>query len=282
MRIGLYFRPSSRLAAEVALKVVDEGTRHGAEVYVEESLLKEPGASQIISSRKIGVFNINRPDVDVIAVVGGDGTLLRVLHMLRDHVIPIMTIRMGRRGFLLDVTPIEISERVVDLMKGRYTIVNYTRLSARIVGREDLPPALNEVLVVAAGNRSKVIGLKVFKEDRLLYYVEGDGVIVATPLGSTAYSMSAGGPILDHNLRGFVITPLAPVQIWLRPLVVDIGSKIGIVVAEDSIEGYVVVDGRSSSKISPGESVLIEAYHKPARIIRFHDINISLDRLFPR
>lgn len=280
MRIGVYFRPSSRLAAEIASRVVSEGIRNGAEIYIEESLLKDPMASAIISSRGIKAFSIDKPVVDVIAVIGGDGTLLRVLHMLGNHRIPVMTIRMGRRGFLLDVTPLEIPERMRDLVQGRYTIVDYTRLSARI-GGEEMPPALNEVSVVSS-TRSKVIRLKMYKDNRFLYYMEGDGVIAATPLGSTAYSMSAGGPILDHNLRGFVITPLAPVQTWLRPVVVDLGARIGVVLAEDSVEGYVIVDGQSSVKIVPGGSVLIEVHREPARIIRFHDINISYERIFPR
>lgn len=280
MKIGVYFRPSSRLAVEIASRVVSEGIRNEAEVYIEESLLKEPGASAIISSGRVKVFSINKPLVDVIAVIGGDGTLLRVLHMLGNHRIPVMTIRMGRRGFLLDVTPLEISERIRDLVQGRYTVVDYTRLSARI-GGEEMPPALNEISVVSS-TRSKVIRLKAYKDNKFLYYMEGDGVIAATPLGSTAYSMSAGGPILDHNLKGFVITPLAPVQTWLRPVVVDLRAKIGIVLAEDSVEGYVIVDGQSSTKIAPGGSVLIEVHREPARIIRFHDINIQYERIFPR
>lgn len=280
MRIGVYFRPSSRLASEIALRVIDESIKRGAEVYIEESLLGEPEVSRITSSRGIGVFNASKPEVDVIIVVGGDGTLLKMLHMLRDSRIPIMTVRMGRRGFLLDVTPLEISERIEDLMKGRYSVVNYMRLLAR-AGGEEMPPALNEV-VVASSTRSKVIRLKVYKDERFLYYIEGDGVIVATPLGSTAYSMSAGGPILDHNLRGFVITPLAPVQTWLRPVVVDISSRINVMLAEDSIEGQVIVDGQASARVMPGESVAIEVYREPARIVRFHDINMSYERIFPR
>ncbi|GAY25539.1 hypothetical protein ATG_07420 [Desulfurococcaceae archaeon AG1] len=280
MKIGVYFRPSSELAAEIASRVIDEGVKNGAEMYIEESLLKEPRAATIISSKRVRAFSFEKPEVDVIAVVGGDGTLLRALHMLGDHRIPVMTIRMGRRGFLLDVTPLEIPERISDLLRGKYNVVSYTRLSARI-GNEKMPPALNEVSVVAS-TRSKVIRLKVYRDDKFVYYMEGDGVIVATPLGSTAYSMSAGGPILDHNLRGFVVTPLAPVQAWLRPVVFDLNTKIRVVLAENSIEGYVIVDGQASMEIPPGGAVLIEVHHEPARIIRFHDIDTLYERIFPR
>jgi len=284
LRIGVYFKPFSKLASDVALKVIDECIRRGAEVYVEESLLNDKnlrgmGLSIPVS---IGRFSLSNPAVDIIAVIGGDGTLLRVLHTLRDPRIPIMAIRMGRRGFLLDVTPLEISERIGDLIEGRYKIVSYLRLrAASEVG--ELPPALNEIAVVSIGTgRSKVVRLKVYKDDKFLYYMEGDGIIVATPVGSTAYSMAAGGPILDHELRAFVITPLAPVNIWIRPMVINAGSTIKIILAEDSAEAYAIADGQESIKLNPQSSITITVHNEPARIIRFHDISNVYERIFPR
>ncbi|MEM4970244.1 MAG: NAD(+)/NADH kinase [Sulfolobales archaeon] len=287
MRIGIYFKRFSRLAAEVALKVAEECFKRNLNVYIERALIEDgdPENRDIIDLMKrysIGAFRLEAPEVDVIAVIGGDGTLLRVLHMLGDPRIPIMAIRMGRRGYLLDVTPIEISERIEDLTKGRYRVIEYMRLAVR-EGEARYPPALNEVAVVSTGmGRSKVIRLKIYKDDKPLYFMEGDGVIVATPIGSTAYSMAAGGPILDHNLKGFVITPLAPVQTWLRPIVVDANSKIRIGVAEDSPEAYAIIDGQFSIKLQPGRSLVVEKHPDPARVIRFHDIDNAYERLFMR
>jgi len=287
VKVGIYYKRFSRLAAEVALKVAEECSKRDLKVYVEGTLVGDRGGedgeiAEAIRRYSTGVFTLERPEVDVIAVVGGDGTLLRVLHMLGDPRIPIMAIRMGRRGYLLDVTPIEIPERVEDLARGRYRVVEYMRLSMKSSGVA-APPALNEVAVVSTGTgRSKVIRLKIYKDDKHLYFMEGDGVIVATPIGSTAYSMAAGGPILDHSLKGFVITPLAPVQTWLRPIVVDMDSRIKIAVAEDSQEAYAIVDGQFSVKIEPGGSIIVERHPHPARIIRFHDIDNAYDRIFMR
>lgn len=283
MRIGVYFKPFSRLAGDVALRVIDECMKRGAEVYVEESLLNRNLRSMGLSiPDSIGKFSLSNPAVDVIAVIGGDGTLLRVLHALRDPRIPIMAIRMGKRGFLLDVTPLEISERIGDLIEGRYKIVNYLRLRA-VSEVGELPPALNEVAVVSVGTgRSKVVRLMVYKDDKFLYYMEGDGIIVATPVGSTAYSMAAGGPILDHGLEAFVITPLAPVNIWIRPMVVKAGSTIKITLTEDSTEAYAIADGQKSIKLDPQSSITITLHDEPARIIRFHDISNVYERIFPR
>jgi len=286
VRVGIYYKRSSRLAAEVALKVAEECSKRDLKVYVEFTLLEGDRESsdiaEAIKRRSSGVYSLESPEVDVIAVVGGDGTLLRVLHMLGDPKIPIMAIRMGRRGYLLDVTPIEIPERVEDLVRGRYRVVEYMRLSMERDGVR-APPALNEVAVVSTGmGRSKVVRLKIYKDEKPLYFMEGDGVIVATPIGSTAYSMAAGGPILDHSLKGFVITPLAPVQTWLRPIVVNMDSKIRIAVAEDSLEAYAIVDGQFAVKIEPGKTVLVERHPQPARIMRFHDIDNSYDRVFMR
>ncbi len=287
MRIGIYFKRFSRLAAEVALKVAEECSRRNLSVYIERTLiesrdLENKDIVDLMRKYSAGVFKLEAPGVDIVAVIGGDGTLLRVLHMLGDPRIPIMAIRMGRRGYLLDVTPIEISDRIEDLTKGRYRIVEYMRLGIRD-SETIYPPALNEVAVVSTGmGRSKVIRLKIYKDDKPLYFMEGDGVIVATPIGSTAYSMAAGGPILDHNLKGFVITPLAPVQTWLRPIVVDANSKIRVLIAEDSPEAYAIIDGQFSVKLQPGRSLVVERHPDPARVIRFHDIDNAYERLFMR
>lgn len=287
MKIGIYFKRFSRLAAEVALKVAEECSRRNLDVYIERTLIENEDLENkdivdLMKKYSVGVFKLETPGVDVIAVIGGDGTLLRVFHMLGNPRIPIMAIRMGRRGYLLDVTPIEISDRIEDLTKGRYKIVEYMRLSIR--DNETIyPPALNEVAIVSIGmGRSKVIRLKIYKDDKPLYFMEGDGIIVATPIGSTAYSMAAGGPILDHSLKGFVITPLAPVQTWLRPIVVDANSKIRVLIAEDSQEAYAIIDGQFSVKLQPGRSLVVERHPDPAKVIRFHDIDNAYERLFMR
>lgn len=281
-RLGLVYKQGSRLAAEVAIRAAEEWLRLGGEVFLEESLLGDPEGARIREKLGAGTFSLRRPDVDFISVIGGDGTLLRTLHMLQDPRVPVMGIRMGRRGFLLDVAPIEVPERIRDLFEGRYSVVEYLRLKASASSGE-LPPALNEITVhLARLERSKVVRLKIFKDDRALFYMEGDGVIVATPIGSTGYSLSAGGPVLDHDLKGFVITPLAPVQTWLRPLVVSSSSTIAVVVAEDSIESIAIADGQASLKLPPGGRVVIRAHEEPARIIRFHNTGLAYERLFPR
>ncbi|MDT7888924.1 MAG: NAD(+)/NADH kinase [Desulfurococcales archaeon] len=287
MKIGIYFKRFSRLASEVALKVAEECFKRKLEVYIEKTLVDQKEVEnrdvvELVVKHSVGVFMLEDPEVDVVAVIGGDGTVLRAFHMLGNPRIPIMTIRMGRRGYLLDVTPIEIPDRIEDLARGRYKIVEYLRL-----GVKDLeispPPALNEVAIVSIGiGRSKVVRLKIYKGDKPLYFMEGDGIIIATPIGSTAYSMAAGGPILDHNLKGFVVTPLAPVQTWLRPVVVDMNSKIRVSISEDSPEAYIIIDGQFTTKLQPGSSITVEKYPDPARVIRFHDIDSAYDRLFMR
>jgi Predicted sugar kinase len=146
VKIGIYFKRFSRLAAEVALKVAEECSRRNLDVYIERTLIENEDLENkdivdLMKKYSVGVFKLETPGVDVIAVIGGDGTLLRVFHMLGNPRIPIMAIRMGRRGYLLDVTPIEISDRIEDLTKGRYKIVEYMRLSIR--DNETIyPPAL--------------------------------------------------------------------------------------------------------------------------------------------
>ncbi len=272
-RIGLYYKNSSKQAVEVASLIVDEVYRNGARVYVEESL-KDIGNVD-------GRFSFSSPDIDVLIVVGGDGTLLRALHGLGDRDIPVMTVRMGRRGFLLDVSPLEARQRVRDLLAGRYSVEEYIRLEAELRG-ERLKPALNEVAVISMyTGRTKVIRLNIYKDDSHLYSIDGDGIIVATPIGSTAYNLSAGGPILDPRADVYVATPLAPVQLWLRPIVFPSTSIVRVRVREDSQEAYVSIDGQEIRRIDPGEELYIRRHSRNAKIIRFTE-GWFYERLFHR
>jgi NAD+ kinase len=272
LRVGLYYKNTVQ-AFDVASTIVKEVSRNGAKIFVEKNLDRLDGVD--------GVFSFDSPDIDVLIVVGGDGTLLRALHYLGENDIPVMTVRMGRRGFLLDVSPLEVRQRVRDLLLGRYRVEEYLRLEASIGGKT-LSPALNEIAIISMFyGRTKVIRLNIYKDDQNLFSLDGDGVIIATPIGSTAYNLSAGGPILDPRSNAYVITPLAPVQLWLRPIVVPPDSQITVRVREDSQEAYVSIDGQEIEKVDPGRRVHIRRYRKPARIIRFTE-GWFYERLFIR
>jgi len=274
VKIGLVIKKGSREATTIAHDLAEYGEKElGLDIYVESDVVDE-----VKWHKK---FRLSTDVVDYVIVIGGDGTLLRTLHRMGDHVIPVMTIRVGRRGFLLDVAPFEARSRLRDLVEGRYYLRKCLRLQALLKGIKP-PPALNEVAVLNwAELRSKVIRLAVYKDSQFIYNAYGDGLIIAPPTGSTAYSLSAGGPILDPDLDGYVITPLAPVQLHVRPIVVPSKSKIRILLRSDSAPAMCLIDGQYNITVDPGEEIIITSADKPALLVRFTEFEFY-ERVFAR
>lgn len=277
MRLGIYFRKEVSQVYSLVKRIIGFVSENRHEVYIEKSISHHfPGLPR---------FEIERASdyIDYLVVVGGDGTLIKALHMMGDSDVPIVAVRSGYRGALLDISPVEVEDRLRDLFEKRYVLREYDRIYA-VTRSGPTPPALNEILLTPSIDylRSRVIRLNVYKDDHLVYSLEGDGVIVSTPLGSTAYSLSAGGPVIDHSVRAMVITPLASIHLWARPVVVSIDSIVRILVRVDSVAGEVIVDGSFRAPVSPGEEVVVRRYPRPARIVRFHRDEEIYERIFER
>ncbi|MCS7099366.1 MAG: NAD(+)/NADH kinase [Sulfolobales archaeon] len=213
--------------------------------------------------------------MDVVAVVGGDGTVLRTTHLLKDSDTPVLTVRYGKRGFLADVPPHDYTLAIDRLLSGRYVLHEYMRLLVQVEGVGGIPYALNDAALVTSSEfRGKVSRLRVMKyyygsvPERVLGVV-GDGVIVATPVGSTAYSLAAGGPIVDPLMRAIIITPLAPISLCSKPVVLPDDAKILVEVRRDSHPVELYVDGVLISRLEPGAALAASRAPKPARVIRF-------------
>lgn len=274
MRVGIVAKPGDKTISKILYTVVSSLIEHDVEV------LLDPIAASCIQAKSMNTFDLLRETPDIIIVVGGDGTLLRTVQLLGDRQPAIMTIRYGRRGFLLDVSPYEIKERIRDLVEGRYFIVRYMRLQAEIIDRGvKTPYALNEVAVVQS--EFKVVRLHLLKDDEPVYSMDGDGVIIATPVGSTAYSLSAGGPIVDPEVEAIIITPLNPLQLYLRPIIVPPNSKITVGIRSDSPVATLLVDGQYSIRVEPGETINITKAPTPVRIIRFQKVPVY-EKVFER
>ncbi|NPA96129.1 MAG: NAD(+)/NADH kinase [Crenarchaeota archaeon] len=272
-RVGVVVKKGSLDSAKLARELLEYGARE----LELEMMLDCEASSEVLWSN---VFRLGVDPIDAVVVIGGDGTLLRTLHRLGDRQVPIMTVRMGRRGFLLDVPPFEAVNRLRDLAEGRFSIVEYMRLRATIASNGfSMPPALNDVVIQSWGpSKTKVTRLVVYVDEDILYSIDGDGVIVATPIGSSAYALAAGGPVVDVELESVVVVPLAAMQFNAKPVVLSPRRKISIRVASGSGPAACVVDGQSVELLKPGDMVLIERAPVPAKIIRFARVN-SYDRL---
>lgn len=224
-----------------------------------------------ISSRKmIGEVS------DLIIVVGGDGSLLAAARTLSRYDVPVLGVNRGRLGFLTDVSPDEIEQLVGEVLDGRYRIEKRFLLDVTVkhngepIGTAD---ALNDV-VVNSGMSAKMIEFELYIEGEFVYRQRSDGLIVSTPTGSTAYSLSAGGPIMHPRLDAIVLVPMFPHTLTSRPIVVDGNSEIKIVICESSVTQLpVTCDGQVNLTAQCGDVVYVTK--KPHKLKMIHPLTHS-------
>ncbi len=184
--------------------------------FLVEELNMSPSYSSLFHS-----FDDFDENNEFIFSVGGDGTFLHSVKRIRNFDIPVVGVNSGRLGFLADISQEQMSDALTEIFNHNYTIVERSMLEVDFEGRENLDFnfALNEVTVLKT-DTSSMINISAYLDKELLNNYWADGLIVATPTGSTAYSLSVGGPILTPDSENFVITPLAPHNLTIRPLVV--------------------------------------------------------------
>jgi len=272
---GVVVKPGSVIAERVALRVVRTLERLGITPYVDEDARRS-----YRSLAGLPGFDPSRDVVSRLIVVGGDGTLLRTLMLLPDpSKTIIMTVRAGKKGFLLDVESYEVEERVEDFVAGKFKLVEYPRLSVS-AGEGRSGCVLNDAALVM--DKAKLVRLSVYLRGERIMGLDGDGLIVSTTVGSTAYSLSAGGPIVDPALNVILLTPLNPVQLYLRPIVLPPDQRLEVEVRNNSNPLYLVLDGQLTYRLEPGDVVAVEECPVRARIARFKHWENYYERLYSR
>ncbi|HSK94893.1 MAG TPA: NAD(+)/NADH kinase [Candidatus Angelobacter sp.] len=226
---------------------------------------------------------------DLVCVLGGDGTFLRTARAIGDSGVPALGINLGRVGFLAKVESDEL-ERALDQVKaGEYSIEERFRIMARIMrtdGTSEEHACLNEV-VVARGQRVRMIRLEVEVSGSHLATYVADAVVVATPTGSTAYSFSAGGSILDPRLRNMVITPVAAYLSPLHSVVAGEDHEVHLVLREAHDGALISIDGQQDLPMAIGDRVEVRALPVPLRMIEpagatpFYDLLRTKASLLP-
>ncbi|MCX6668472.1 MAG: NAD(+)/NADH kinase [Methanothrix sp.] len=228
------------------------------EIFVDQDI-----ASQI-SWRGTSVEEMEATKVDFMVSVGGDGTILRTIHKMADP-MPILGINMGTLGFLVDVEPKDAIATLEHLLSG-FEVDLRSRLKV-VLNEKSLPPATNEVALLTA-SPAKMIEFEIMVDGSLMEDFRADGVIIATSTGSTAYAMSAGGPIVDPRVDAIVLVPMAPFKLSSRPWVIPGGSVIEVKLKLPMKEALVVVDGQSTTTISVNDTVVISKAETPARFVK--------------
>ncbi|MBU0665498.1 MAG: NAD(+)/NADH kinase [Proteobacteria bacterium] len=210
------------------------------------------------------------PDLDILVILGGDGTLLHVADQAARYSIPVIGINLGNLGFLTELTEQEALPALEEIISGTVTVENRMMLKTRII-REDQPTAyryaLNEV-VISKGTLDRVLQLSTRANAEYITTYKADGLIFSTPTGSTAYNLSAGGPLVYPGLASILVTPICPFMLSSRPVLLPPETRLSTCI-DDGPGHYakVIVDGQSSWDMQGNETLEIEAAEHPLLLI---------------
>ena len=202
--------------------------------------------------------------LDLAVSLGGDGSMLRAVTAVADDGVPVLGVNYGSLGYLTGIEPEAASEAVEQFLAGDYIIEERIRLRCRLGDGTDVS-ALNEAIVEKVDS-GRTVNLAVHIDGEFFTSYAADGLIAATPTGSTAYSLSAGGPILAPTMHALILTPVAPHTLFDRSLVLLPSSKLVVEVLGDR-PAAVAVDGRSLGELGEGGSLTVSVSDRPARLI---------------
>ena len=222
--------------------------KHQAKIYIHKEFYQFLTKEQKMDIHAAGVFEGNEFDVDMVLSMGGDGTFLKAASYVGNKNIPILGINTGRLGFLADVSPEEMEETFKDIYKGNYKLEDRSILQAFSEGQplKGYPCGLNEIAILKRDS-SSMITIHTSINGAYLTTYQADGLVIATPTGSTAYSLSIGGPVIVPHSKTIAITPVAPHSLNVRPIVINDDWEITLDVESRSHNFLVAIDGRSET-----------------------------------
>jgi len=274
MKIVIFGKKFERDQAPYLQQLFDELYRRGALVYVYKTYF-ELIRDYVQFDTPPGLFerSIDIPKLDFLFSIGGDGTLLDAIPYVHDIGVPVLGINLGRLGFLSSVSKNEMQKAIAQIYEGNYQLVQRALLCleqpADIFG--SLNFALNDLTLYRNTNAS-LVAVKVFINGVFLNTYWGDGLIIATPTGSTAYSMSVGGPILTPGSENFVIAPIASHNLTVRPIVIQDNSEIRLKIEGREDEYLLTMDSRQSL-ISKKQELIIKKCDFKINLVQMPDQN---------
>ncbi|MBK52689.1 MAG: NAD(+) kinase [Gammaproteobacteria bacterium] len=269
-RIAIVGRPGHTGVAETCARLLKFLSDQNVTVIMDSTTAKlaaSPGY-ELVDREMLSA------NCDLVIVVGGDGSMLKMAKFVVPDDVPVIGINRGKLGFLTDVLPDELEEQLSAVLAGDYTVEERFLLDVSYIKngqRHALASALNDV-VLHPGQAAQMIEFELFVEDRFVYSQESDGLIAATPTGSTAYALSAGGPIMHPDLNAIVLVPMYPHSLSSRPIVVDGQSEIKLVVARRALyRPLLSCDGEVCHTAQAGEAIVITKKRSPLLLI--HPLN---------
>lgn len=262
--VGIWWNPTKEGALPIAGRVVRAFEDHGVEVCMDEPLAQALG-------RPVETGADDFAGCDVLVVLGGDGTLLSGMDIAVPRDMPLLGVNLGRLGFLCEVEPDDIESDVAQLMRGEYTIESRMMLEAKIPGHEPMF-ALNEVTFTRRWSAIRIITMEIEAKGMLVDRFAGDGMIIASPTGSTAYSFSAGGPVIAPGVECMLLTPICPHTLQSRPVILPADEQITVKILGEPGAVQAAFDGRHLVQLSEGaREVCIARSKRCAKFIRLHE-----------
>lgn len=264
-RIGLFIRKDDPVLESAVVQINEFLLSRELKVFCNEPMSFLP-ALQVIS---IAEFP---SECDLTIAIGGDGTMLSASRALAGFALPVVGVNVGRLGFLADVTLNNLQSQLGRILDGQYRHDNRFLLQAHLNNAENpICIAMNDVVIHSHQSRH-MIEFETHINGRFLNSQRADGLVVATPTGSTAYAMSAGGPILDVDLDAVVLASVCPHTLSNRPLVIAASSIIDITLSENNITtAMVTCDGRPGHVLEPGDSVRIQRHANRIDLLHLED-----------
>ena len=225
---------------------------------------------EVTTGKNIDTLLKTRARYDLLIAVGGDGTLLSVARELVEADTPVMGVNLGRLGFLADVLPQDLEKTLANIIKGEYEEEERFLLKTRVEHAGKITgesAALNDV-VVSSGTPSRMIEIELYIDGKFIHAQRADGMIVATPTGSTAYSLSANGPIMHPLISAIALVPVCPHTLSSRPLVIDGSSEICIRVSDtNDLHPKLFCDGQVELEISTGDEIFTSKKERALRLL---------------
>lgn len=267
-QVGLVVNEAKPGVQKVAMAIVN---------WLEERNIKVCVAQESLALWLHGQLEWS-PDVcnsqlDFIVVLGGDGTILQTGRAISSWQVPVLGVNFGQLGFLTEVEASEINEALDEVLKGNYHLDERIMLRAQVFRQGNLVEsslAVNDV-VITKGAFARIVRFEAFVDGEFFSSYHADGIIVASPTGSTAYSLSAGGPLVPPQLDLMLMTPICPHSLTSRPLVISGDSEVMVRILSDQGEVMLTLDGQHGYKLQQGDEIIVGKASEKIQFVRLHE-----------
>ncbi|TET06681.1 MAG: NAD(+) kinase [Candidatus Atribacteria bacterium] len=266
--VGLIVNYKKENTRETACRIIDWLNSKKLRVCIEGNKGKEIGKEELNCPTEKFLKN-----VDLIISLGGDGTLLRAARLAAAEDIPVFGVNLGGLGFLTQIGIDDLEKSLEKLYQGRYFLDERMMLNCTVKRREEEIKkftALNDV-VIGKGAFARIICLATYVNNDYVITYSADGLVVSTSTGSTAYSLSAGGPIVNPNINSIILTPICPHTLSARPLIIGENDQVRITLESSEEEVMVTIDGQEGFTLVPNDEVIIKKSDHKAQLITFRE-----------